>query len=132
MAVQPRTEPGEPWSSGAGMTIPGKIASGERVTAIFWARAVRPVRLTVGLQGGAPGYARFATTEVALPLLCDENLRAAVRARGDDPDALVGLYIDLINRIVRGRPAGMTIRWGCATARISRSLPRARGGSPSR
>jgi len=66
VAVQPRTEPGEPWSSGAGMTIPGKIASGERVTAIFWARAVRPVRLTVGLQGGAPGYARFATTEVAL------------------------------------------------------------------
>jgi len=47
--------------------------------------------------------------EVALPLLCDENLRAAVRARGDDPDALVGLYIDLINRIVRERPAGMTI-----------------------
>jgi len=47
--------------------------------------------------------------EVALPLLCDDNLRAAVSARGDDPDALVGLYIDLINRIVRARPAGMAI-----------------------
>jgi len=47
--------------------------------------------------------------EVAQPLLCDENLRAAVRARGDDPDALIDLYIDLINRIVRRRPAGMTI-----------------------
>ena len=47
--------------------------------------------------------------EVALPLLCDENLRRAVRARGDDPDALAGLYIDLINRIARERPAGMTI-----------------------
>jgi len=47
--------------------------------------------------------------EVALPLLCDDNLRAAVRARGDDPDALVGLYIDLINRIVRERPAGLAI-----------------------
>ena len=47
--------------------------------------------------------------EVAQPLLCDDKLRAAVRARGDDPDALVGLYIDLINRIVRARPAGMTI-----------------------
>lgn len=66
VAVRPRTEPGESWSSGAGMTIPGKIASGERVTAIFWARAAAPVRLTVGLQGGAPGYARFAVMEVAL------------------------------------------------------------------
>src|SRR2546425_450766 len=47
--------------------------------------------------------------EVAQPLLCDDNLRAAVRARGDDPDALIDLYIELINRIVRARPEGMTI-----------------------
>jgi len=47
--------------------------------------------------------------EVAQPLLCDEKLRAAVRARGDDPDELIDLYIDLINRIVHARPAGMTI-----------------------
>lgn len=66
VTVQPWDGPGEPWSSGAAMPIPGKIASGERVTAIFWARAARPVRLSVALQGGAPGYARFATAEVAL------------------------------------------------------------------
>jgi 5-methyltetrahydropteroyltriglutamate--homocysteine methyltransferase len=47
--------------------------------------------------------------EVAQPLLCDENLRSAVRARGDDPDALIDLYIGLINRIVRRRPSGMTV-----------------------
>ena len=47
--------------------------------------------------------------EVAQPLLCDENLRAAVRARGDDPDRLIELYISLINRAIRGRPAGMTV-----------------------
>jgi 5-methyltetrahydropteroyltriglutamate--homocysteine methyltransferase len=47
--------------------------------------------------------------EVAQPLLCDENLRAAVRARGDDPDRLIDLYIELINRIMRLRPEGMTI-----------------------
>jgi 5-methyltetrahydropteroyltriglutamate--homocysteine methyltransferase len=47
--------------------------------------------------------------EVAQPLLCDERLRAAVRARGDDPERLLGLYIDLINRIARRRPPGMTI-----------------------
>jgi 5-methyltetrahydropteroyltriglutamate--homocysteine methyltransferase len=47
--------------------------------------------------------------EVAQPLLCDENLRAAVRARGDDPERLIDLYIGLINRAVQARPPGMTI-----------------------
>jgi 5-methyltetrahydropteroyltriglutamate--homocysteine methyltransferase len=47
--------------------------------------------------------------EVAQPLLCDERLREAVRARGDDPDRLLDLYIELINRIARRRPPGMTI-----------------------
>ena len=47
--------------------------------------------------------------EVAQTLLCDETLRDAVRGRGDDPDALIGRYIDLVNRIARRRPAGMTI-----------------------
>ena len=46
--------------------------------------------------------------EVAQTLLCDQKLRDAVRARGDDPEKLVDLYIDLINRVVRERPAGMT------------------------
>src|SRR2546422_5096457 len=37
--------------------------------------------------------------------------RTCVRrcARGDDPDRLIELYIGLINRIVRRRPAGVTI-----------------------
>ena len=47
--------------------------------------------------------------EVAQTLLCDQRLRDAVKARGDDPERLVDLYIDLINRIVRERPAGMTV-----------------------
>ena len=47
--------------------------------------------------------------EVAQPLLCDKRLREAVRARGDDPERLIELYIDLINRIARRRPAGMTL-----------------------
>jgi 5-methyltetrahydropteroyltriglutamate--homocysteine methyltransferase len=46
---------------------------------------------------------------VAQTLLCDQRLRDAVKARGDDPERLVDLYIDLINRIARARPAGMTI-----------------------
>jgi 5-methyltetrahydropteroyltriglutamate--homocysteine methyltransferase len=46
--------------------------------------------------------------EVAQTLLCDDSLRDAVRARGDDPEKLIDLYIDLINRSLRERPAGMT------------------------
>ena len=57
----------------------------------------------------AAGGRYLQIDEVAQPLLCDENLRGAVRERGDDPDALIGLYIGLINRIVRSRPDGMTI-----------------------
>jgi methionine synthase II (cobalamin-independent) len=57
----------------------------------------------------AAGGRYLQIDEVAQPLLCDENLRAAVRARGDDPDRLIDLYIGLINRVVSARPAGMTI-----------------------
>jgi len=57
----------------------------------------------------AAGGRYLQIDEVAQPLLCDENLRAAVRARGDDPDELIDLYIDLINRIARRRPEGMTL-----------------------
>jgi 5-methyltetrahydropteroyltriglutamate--homocysteine methyltransferase len=57
----------------------------------------------------AAGGRYLQIDEVAQPLLCDESLRGAVRARGDDPDRLIDLYIGLINRIVRARPPGMTI-----------------------
>ena len=57
----------------------------------------------------AAGGRYLQIDEVAQTLLCDQRLRDAVRARGDDPERLIDLYIDLINRIVRSRPAGMTI-----------------------
>jgi 5-methyltetrahydropteroyltriglutamate--homocysteine methyltransferase len=57
----------------------------------------------------AAGGRYLQIDEVAQTLLCDQRLRDAVRARGDDPENLIDLYIDLINRIVRARPAGMTI-----------------------
>jgi 5-methyltetrahydropteroyltriglutamate--homocysteine methyltransferase len=57
----------------------------------------------------AAGGRYLQIDEVAQTLLCDQRLRDAVRARGDDPEKLIDLYIDLINRIVRERPGGMTI-----------------------
>ena len=57
----------------------------------------------------AAGGRYLQIDEVAQTLLCDQHLRDAVRARGDDPEKLIDLYIDLINRIVHERPPGMTI-----------------------
>lgn len=57
----------------------------------------------------AAGGRYLQIDEVAQTLLCDQKLRDAVRARGDDPERLLDLYIDLINRAVRARPAGMTV-----------------------
>jgi len=57
----------------------------------------------------AAGGRYLQIDEVAQPVLCDATVREAVRARGDDPDQLIDLYIDLINRIARRRPPGMTL-----------------------
>ena len=47
--------------------------------------------------------------EVPLTLLCDETNRGIARAQGDDPDKLVDLYIDLVNRAIIGRPKTMRV-----------------------
>jgi 5-methyltetrahydropteroyltriglutamate--homocysteine methyltransferase len=47
--------------------------------------------------------------EVPLAMLCDPAVRAQAKARGDDPAALINLYVDLINAVVANRPKGMTI-----------------------
>ena len=47
--------------------------------------------------------------EVYLAYLCDPELREQVRARGDDPDALIHIYADLINTAISDIPSGMTI-----------------------
>lgn len=47
--------------------------------------------------------------ETNLPFLCDPKQRDSARARGEDPDKLPALYVSLINDIVRGRPADLTV-----------------------
>jgi len=47
--------------------------------------------------------------EVPLTLLCDETNRGIARQHGEDPDKLVDVYIDLINRAVLGRPKSMRV-----------------------
>lgn len=47
--------------------------------------------------------------EVAVAILCDPAAREKVKARGEDPDRLVDLYIDALNAAVKNAPPEITI-----------------------
>ncbi len=47
--------------------------------------------------------------EVPLAVMCDPAAQATVRSRGEDPLALIDLYVDTINTAIRGRPEGMSV-----------------------
>jgi len=47
--------------------------------------------------------------EVPIAMLCDPKVQEAVRASGQDPDALVSRYIAAINAALEGRPEDMMI-----------------------
>ncbi len=57
----------------------------------------------------AAGCAYVQLDEVPLAMLCDPAVRAQIAARGEDPAALVRLYVDLINAVLADRPKGMTV-----------------------
>jgi 5-methyltetrahydropteroyltriglutamate--homocysteine methyltransferase len=52
-------------------------------------------------------YVQMDDTNLAY--LCDEKMREAARARGDDPNELPHRYAQFINRVVTKKPAGMTL-----------------------
>ena len=52
-------------------------------------------------------YLQFDDTNLAY--LCDPDIRARTKARGDDPDALAHLYCRLVNDSIRDRPPAMTV-----------------------
>jgi 5-methyltetrahydropteroyltriglutamate--homocysteine methyltransferase len=56
---------------------------------------------------GALGCTYVQLDEVALAMLCDPEVREAVRGRGEDPEALVDAYAGAIRDAIRDRPAGM-------------------------
>jgi 5-methyltetrahydropteroyltriglutamate--homocysteine methyltransferase len=47
--------------------------------------------------------------DVNLAYFCDPGTRAQLQARGDDPDTLLKIWVDVVNAAIRGRPADMTI-----------------------
>jgi 5-methyltetrahydropteroyltriglutamate--homocysteine methyltransferase len=57
----------------------------------------------------AAGCRYVQLDEVAVAMLCDPAIRAKIAAAGQNPDALVDLYIGAINASVAGSPADMAI-----------------------
>jgi len=57
----------------------------------------------------AAGATYVQLDDTNLAYLCDEHMRDAARARGDDPNELPHRYAKFINRVVAQKPAGMTL-----------------------
>ncbi|RYG13058.1 MAG: 5-methyltetrahydropteroyltriglutamate--homocysteine S-methyltransferase [Burkholderiales bacterium] len=57
----------------------------------------------------AAGCTYVQMDDTNLAYLCDEKMREAARARGDDPNELPHRYAKFINLVVAQKPAGMTL-----------------------
>jgi 5-methyltetrahydropteroyltriglutamate--homocysteine methyltransferase len=58
---------------------------------------------------GAAGCRYLQLDEVNIAYLCDPEQIAMLKARGEHVDNLLGIYADLLNTAVAGKPEGMTI-----------------------
>jgi 5-methyltetrahydropteroyltriglutamate--homocysteine methyltransferase len=47
--------------------------------------------------------------DVSFAYLCDPKFRNSCRLNGDDPEALPRTFASVVNAVLRGRPAGMTV-----------------------
>ena len=75
---------------------------------VFYADLAAAYRAEIAdLAGRGCRYLQLDDTNLAY--LCDDRIREATRARGDDPDELPRTYCRLINAAVRERPADMAV-----------------------
>ena len=74
----------------------------------FWRDLAAAYRAEI-LDLAARGCRYLQLDDTNLAYLCDDQIRAATRARGDDPDELPRLYCRLINEAIAGRPADMAV-----------------------
>ncbi len=74
----------------------------------FWDDVVAVYRAEIA-DLAARGATYLQLDEVPLAMLCDPDVRDQARAQGEDPDALIDTYIDMVNRVLEDRPADMTV-----------------------
>jgi 5-methyltetrahydropteroyltriglutamate--homocysteine methyltransferase len=75
----------------------------------------------------AAGCRYLQLDDVSLAYLCDEDMRAQGRARGEDPDAVLALSVKLIRATLRARPQDLVVCTHLCRGNF-RSGWRARGG----
>jgi 5-methyltetrahydropteroyltriglutamate--homocysteine methyltransferase len=74
----------------------------------FWADAAAAYRAALAAFAKA-GCTYLQLDDTAFAYLCDPKMREACRKNGDDPDKLPRTYAETINKVLEGRPAGMTV-----------------------
>ncbi len=75
----------------------------------------------------AAGCRYLQLDDVSLAYLCDEEMRAQGRARGEDPDAQLRLSVKLVQATLRDKPADLTVCTHLCRGNF-RSSWRAQGG----
>lgn len=76
--------------------------------AAFWDDLIEAYRMEFQALGDA-GCTYVQMDECMIAFLCDPKHREWLHSRGQDPDRLLGTYADAINRVIAGRPPGMTV-----------------------
>jgi 5-methyltetrahydropteroyltriglutamate--homocysteine methyltransferase len=74
----------------------------------FWADLSAAYNAEV-LDLAGRGCTYLQLDDVIMAYLCDQQLRATVAERGEDPDELLLTYRDAINAALAGRPESMTV-----------------------
>ncbi len=74
----------------------------------FWTDLLRVYHEELA-ELGRVGAQYLQIDEVPLAMLCDPAVRERAREIGEDPDALVTMYINGVNDVLSARPPGMTV-----------------------
>lgn len=82
--------------------------AGYRTTDAYFADVARIYRAEIA-DLARRGATYLQLDDVPLAMLCDESLRARMRASGEDPNEVLDRYIELFNACLDGRPKEMTV-----------------------
>ena len=74
----------------------------------FWEDLIAAYRREIA-ELSAAGCRNLQIDECMLAWLCDPRHRDYAKSRGEDPDALIETYCDVIDQAIAGRPADMTV-----------------------
>ncbi len=74
----------------------------------FWTDIIAAYRAEIA-DLASRGLTYLQLDDVTIACLCDEDVRAQVKRDSEDPEKLPALYVDVLNRIVKDRPANLAI-----------------------